>query len=48
MQASMAELDGGPTADKEVAGSTPSRVGNIHVDQRWNIFYLSLPLIQEG
>ena len=49
--ASVAQLDGRPTSDQEVAGSTPAEVGNI---LSWGfdheIFFmviLSIPLIQE-
>ena len=43
----MAQSDARPTADQEVAGSTPTESGNIDHE----IFYtviLSLPLFQEG
>ena len=48
----MAQLDARPTGDQEVAGSTPTEVGNIlswKIDHEiFSTVILSLPLIQEG
>ena len=49
--ASVAQLDARPTGDQEVAGSTPTEVGNIlswRLIMEFSTVILSLLLIQEG
>ena len=50
--ASIAQMDAHPTGDQEVAGSTPTEVGNILswrlIMKYFSTVILSLPLIQEG
>ena len=47
--AAVAQLDGRPTGDQEIAGSTSAEVGNILIDhEMFSTVILSLPLIQEG
>ena len=51
LPASVAQLDGGPTGDQEVAGSTPTGSGqhsSLRFDHElFSLVILSLPLIQE-